>query len=304
MNQSVIKIGVRGNRLGLSVGQATADLLRPHLGHVALEFVPVPDAPRRSGLVWPGATLERALAQGDVDLAIQNAKDLGPEPVPGITLAAVTQRFTPFDVLIAMEEIILDELPEGAALSAHTSLRRAQLLNYRSDFRIVDFAGSLDERLTMLERGDVDGLVVSASAVEHFGFQDRVTEIFTTEVLVPAAGQGAAVVQVRNGNKDLLKAARHVDDSIARPEFEMERAFLREVKADSVAPVGALATTEGNLLRLEGIIAERDGLRVFRDVETGAPGDEIKIAERLARRLLLEGGRQALAAAAASRGIT
>jgi len=303
MSQSTIKIGVRGNRLGLSVGQATADLLRPHLGHVALEFVPVPDAPRRSGLTWPGASLERALAQGDVDLAIQNAKDLGPDPVPGITLAAVTQRFTPFDVLIAMEEIILDELPEGAALSAHTPLRRAQLLHYRSDFRIVDFAGSLDERLTMLERGDVDGLVVSASAVEHFGFQDRVTEIFTTEVLVPAPGQGAAVVQVRNGNKDLLKAARHVDDSMARPEFEMERAFLRELKSDSVAPVGALATTEGSLLRLEGIIAERDGLRVFRDVETGAPGDETQIAERLARRLLLEGGRQALAAAA-SRGIT
>lgn len=297
MSQSVIKIGVRGNRLGLSIGQATADLLRPHLGHAAVEFVPVPDVPRR-GLAWPGASLERALAQGDVDLAIQNAKDLGPDPVPGITLAAVTQRFTPFDVLIAMEEVILDELPEGAALSAHTPLRRAQLLNYRSDFRIVDFPGSLDERITMLERGDVDGLVVSASAVEHFGFQDRVTEIFTTEVLVPAAGQGAAVVEVRNGNKDLLKAARHLDDSIARPEFEMERAFLREVKGDHASAVGALGVTEGNVLRLEAVIAERDGRRVFRDVESGAPGEENEIGVRLAHRLLLEGGRQALAAAA------
>jgi len=298
MSQSTIKIGVRGNRLGLSIGQATADLLRHHLGHAALEFVPVPDLPRRAGPAWPGAALERALAQGDVDLAIQNAKDLSPDPVPGITLAAVTQRFTPFDVLIAMEEVILDELPEGAALSAHTPLRRAQLLNYRSDFRIVDFAGSLDERLTMLERGDVDGLVVSASAVEHFGFQDRVTEIFTTEVLVPAAGQGAAVIEVRNGNKDLLKAARHLNDSIARPEFEMERAFLRAAKAEPTSPIGALATTEGSVLRLEGIIAERDGRRVFRDVETGAPGEEAEIGVRLAHRLLLEGGRQALAAAA------
>lgn len=298
MNQSTIKIGVRGNRLGLSIGQATADVLRPHLGHAVLEFVPVPDVPRRGALLWPGAALERALAQGDVDLAIQNAKDVGPEPVPGIALAAVTQRFTPFDVLIAMEEVILDELPEGAALSAHTPLRRAQLLNYRSDFRIVDFAGSLDDRLAMLERGDVDGLVVSASAVEHFGFQDRVTEIFTTEVLVPAAGQGAAVIEVRNGNKDLLKAVRHLDDPIARPEFEMERAFLRELKADHAAPVGALGVTEGNVLRLEGVIAERDGRRVFRDVETGAPGEENEIGVRLAHRLLLEGGRQALAAAA------
>jgi hydroxymethylbilane synthase len=298
MNQSTIKIGVRGNRLGLSIGQATADVLRPHLGHAVLEFVPIPDVPRRGALLWPGAALERALAQGDVDLAIQNAKDVGPEPVPGITLAAVAQRFTPFDVLIAMEEVILDELPEGAALSAHTPLRRAQLLNYRSDFRIVDFTGSLDDRLAMLERGDVDGLVVSASAVEHFGFQDRVTEIFTTEVLVPAAGQGAAVIEVRNGNKDLLKAVRHLDDPIARPEFEMERAFLREVKGDHTSAVGALGVTEGNVLRLEAIIAERDGRRVFRDVESGSPGEENEIGVRLAHRLLLEGGRQALADAA------
>jgi hydroxymethylbilane synthase len=295
MSHGTVKIGVRGNRLGMSLGQQTADALRPHLGNAAVEIVTLPDLSRRAG-AWPGAGLERALAQGHLDLVIQNAKDVTPEPAPGVTLAAVTQRFTPFDVLIAMEEIILDELPEGAALSAHTAHRRAQLLHYRDDLRIVDLAGSLEERIRMLERGDVDGLVVSASAVEHLGFQDRVTEIFTTEVLVPSPGQGATAIQARATSKELIKAARHLNDPIARAEFESERAFLRELKADPTSPVGALASTDGTSLRLEGVIVEQDGQRLLRHTERGEPGEEEPMGVRLARRLLLEGGRGILAA--------
>lgn len=290
-----LKIGVRGNRLGMSIGKQTAEELRPHLGDVTIQFVPIADPGRRTTSPWPGGALERALSQGEVELVIQNAKDASPAG-GGITIAAVTSRFTPFDVLIAPDDAILDELPEGAALSAHTALRRAQLLNYRNDFRIVDFAGSLEERIKMLERGDVDGLVVSASAVEHLSLQDRVTEIFTTAVLIPAPGQGSAVIQVRSADKELLKAARHLNDPDAHAEFDAERAFLKALGADSRAPVGALAQNDGASILLEGVVAERDGLRLFRDSESGEPKEAAEIGERLARRLLADGGRQALAA--------
>jgi len=296
MPNAAIRIGVRGNRLGLSIGQQALDALRPHLGGALTEIVPIADPGRRSSSPWPGGALERALAQGDVQMVIQNAKDASPA-APGITIAAVTERFTPFDVLIAAEDAILDELPEGAALSAHTALRRAQLLNYRPDFRIVDFAGSLEERILMLERGEVDGLIVSASGVEHLGLQDRVTEIFTTEVLIPAPGQGSAVIQVRTGEKDLIKMVKHCNDSEARAEFEAERAFLKALGADSRAPVGALAQGDGASLRLEGVIAERDGSRLYRDFEIGGTGSAAAMGERLAKKLIAEGGHRALATA-------
>jgi hydroxymethylbilane synthase len=291
-----IKIGVRGNRLGMSIGKQTAEELRPHLGGATIEFVPIADPGRRTTSPWPGGALEHALTQGEVQMVIQNAKDASPA-TSGVSIAAVTTRFTPFDVLIAPDDAILDELPEGAALSAHTALRRAQLLNYRNDFRIVDFAGSLEERIKMLERGDVDGLVVSASAVEHLKLQDRVTEIFTTAVLIPAPGQGSAVIQVRSSDKDLVKAAKHLNDPDAHAEFDAERAFLKSLGADARAPVGALAQNDGASIRLEGVVAEKDGARLFRDTETGEPKEAAEIGERLARRLLAEGGRSALAAA-------
>jgi hydroxymethylbilane synthase len=293
---NVIRVGVRGNKLGVSIGQQILDSLSQHLGGATVEILEISDPGRRMSSPWPGSALERSLAQGDVQMVIQNAKDASPA-APGITIAAVTARFTPFDVLITSDESILDELPEGSALSAHTALRRAQLLNYRPDFRIVDFAGSLEERIHLLEKGEVDGLIVSASGVEHLGMQDRVSEIFTTEVLVPAPGQGSAVIQVRTADKDFIKMAKHCNDVEARAEFDAERAFLKALGADSRAPVGALAQGDGASLRLEGVIAERDGSRLYRDFEIGGIGSAASMGERLAKKLIAEGGHRALATA-------
>jgi hydroxymethylbilane synthase len=232
---------------------------------------------------------------GAIDIAVQNAKDLPPETDPDLKVAAVTERLTPFDVLIARDETIMDDLPDGAAMSAHTALRRGQLLRYRDDLRLVDLPGSLDERIRILDSGEVDGIVVSASAVEHLGFQDRVTEIFTTEVLVPAAGQGTCVLQVMDGAKELVRLARHLDHPMARSEIEAERAFVRELKADPSMAVGALASTDGATIRLEGIVIDREGRTQVRGVEEGPIGDDAEIGSRLARRLLQEGARRLLA---------
>jgi hydroxymethylbilane synthase len=303
MTKQKIKLGVRDNRLGRILGEQVLELLRPHLGSAALSIVPVGNSSGRGhahAMRWPGAMLERALAEGEVDIAVQNMKDVSPDLPSAIVLAAITERFTPFDVLIARDGTIVDELPEGSAVSAHTPIRRAQLLHYRDDLSILDFSGTLEERMRKLEMGEVDGLVVSASAVEHMGYQDRVTEVFTTEVVVPAPGQGALGIQVARASKDLLKAVKHLDDPVARVEIEAERAFQREVTSDPSVPVGALAKLDGAHLRLEGVIADREGLKVYRDEEEGKAGDEEQVGVRLARRLLLDGARALLSPAESS----
>ncbi len=301
MTKQRIKIGVRDNRLGRILGEQVVELLKPHVGSAACVLVPVSDsAGRGHPFRWPGHALERALAEGEINVAVQNMKEVSPDPPPDLVLAAVTERFTPFDVLIARDGTIVDELPEGSAISAHTPIRRAQLLHYRDDLSILDFSGSLEARMRKLEMGEVDGIVVSASAVEHLGYQDRVTEVFTTEVVVPAPGQGALGIQVAKTSKDLLKAVKHLDDAVARVEIEAERAFQREITADPSVPVGALAKLDGAHLRLEGVIADREGLKVYRDEEEGRAGDEEQIGARLARRLLLDGARALLSPAESS----
>src|SRR5947208_12780222 len=119
MSKNRIKIGVRDNRLGRILGEQVAELLKPHVGSAACVLVPVGHAAERgrgNSARWPGLPLEEALVQGEIDIAVQNMKDVPPEPAQGIVLAAVTERFTPFDVLIARDGIIMDELPEGSAI--------------------------------------------------------------------------------------------------------------------------------------------------------------------------------------------
>src|SRR5689334_14342086 len=298
MSHSSLRIGIRTGRLGQTFGERISELLAPHLGATTITLVPIEPSPWTRGAgpgPWPGESLEQALAANEIDLAVLNAKDLGPELASGIVLAAVPERVTPFDVLIARDETILDELPEGAAIGARTPVRRAQLLKYREDFRIVEVPGGLDERIRMLEAGEVDGLVVSASAVEHLGFQDRVTEIFTTEVLVPAAGQGACAVLARQRGKETLKLVHALDQAMARAELECERSFLRELSADTTMAIGAIASMDDSTIRLEAIVADPDGRKVVRDTEEGLVGDEARVGARLARRLLLEGAKRILA---------
>jgi hydroxymethylbilane synthase len=301
MTKQKIKVGVRDNGLGRILGEQVIELLIPHLGSATCVLVPIKDSHGRVHATrWPGFALELALAEGEIDLAVQNMKDVSPDLPGALLLAAVTTRFTPYDVLIARDGTIVDELPEGSAISAHTPLRRAQLLHYRDDLSVLDFSGSLEERMRKLEMGEVDGLVVSASAVEHMGYQDRVTEVFTTEVVLPAPGQGALGIQVAKTSKDLLKVVKHLEDPVARVEIEAERAFQREVTTDPTVPVGALAKLDGTRLCLEGMIADREGLKVYRDQEEGKAGDEEQIGVRLARRLLLDGARALLSPAESS----
>ena len=301
MTKTRIRIGVRDNKLGRILGAQVVGLFEPHVGSATLTIVPVGEPSGRAHPSrWPGHALERALVDQEIDVAVQNMKDVSPEPPASVVLAAVTERFTPFDVLIARDGTIVDELPEGSAISAHTPIRRAQLLHYRDDLSILDFSGSLEERMKKLEMGEVDGLVVSASAVEHLGYQDRVTEVFTTEVVVPAPGQGALGLQILKTSKDLLKMVKHLDDPIARVEIEAERAFQREITSDPTIPIGALAKLDGTDLRLEGVIADREGLKIYRDEEEGKAGDEEQVGARLARRLLLDGARGLLSTAESS----
>lgn len=296
---SSLKLGVRPSRLGRCLGDRIAEQAREHLsGPVA--FTPVAEEIDREGSVygWSGSSLERALLSGQVDAAVLSVKDISPDLDPNLAIAAVTERFTPFDVFIARDETILDELPDGAELSAHTSIRRAQLLRYREDFQLLDVPGSLDDRIRILDAGGLDGIVVSASAVEHLGYQDRVNEIFTTEMILPAPGQGACAVLTRVEDKDLLKLFRPLDHPMARAEVECERSFLRELGAEPGSAVGALAAFDGTSIRLEGVVADETGKRLIRDAEEGESGEEAEIGKRLARRFILEGARRILAAAA------
>lgn len=293
-----IRIGTRGSKLALAQARQVADELAVGLNKFKIEIVEITtkgDRVQDKSLGGIGGSglfvreIERALLQGEVDLAIHCVKDLPVAMTEGLTLGAITKRLTPFDVLISREGKILDDLPSGAVIGTGSPRRTAQLLSYRPDLVITDIRGNLDTRIRKLRRGKYDAIVVAAAGVERLGLQDIVSEIFTTELCLPAPGQGALGIQVRSGDKDAAKAARRLDDPESRRQIRAERSFLKRIGAGCDIPAGALCTNEGETVTLEGMIASPDGVDMFRDIEEGSPGEETKLGVRLAERLIDSG---------------
>ncbi len=140
--------------------------------------------------------LQRALLDGQIDLAVHSLKDLPTDVVEGLVLAAVPARESPHDVLISRRGPF-DALPSGSVIGTGSLRRRAQLLHVRGDLQMRDVRGNVDTRLEKLAAGQYDALVLAEAGLKRLGMEGQITNIFQPEVLLPAVGQGALGIEAR-----------------------------------------------------------------------------------------------------------
>ena len=240
------------------------------------------------------AELERALRDGEIDLAVHSLKDLPTEDAHGVVVGAVTARDDVRDCLVARTGSALADLAEGAIVGTSSLRRAAQLRSLRPDLEIHSIRGNVDTRVRKVADGEFDAAVLAASGLRRLGLERAITEWLAPETMLPAPGQGALAVQSRAGDQELRMLVAMLDDPVARAETTAERAFLRALGAGCAAPVAALATvTTTPRVRLQGLVASVDGRDVVRVSGEGEPAE---IGERLARGALEAGADRILAA--------
>jgi hydroxymethylbilane synthase len=299
-----LRVGVLDIESGNLHGVWLQERLKSHASDLDISLSAVEPAPRRSGRSARGERIPirafysepiyQALAAGEIDAGVHRMKDL-PVPLPGgVRIAAVTERKTPLDVLVTSDGAILDDLEEGTRLGVSSLRREAQLARYRSDLELKFIVGSLSERIAMVETGKVRGVVVAAAGIEWRGWQDRVAEVFTVQICLPAPAQGALGLLVRADDADTLGRLRFLNHTISHQEVEAERAFVETLGAWDGAPVAALAQVKGDILRVEGCVASLGGGELLRDWTEGFPEDAHRTGERLARKLLDQGAKDLL----------
>ncbi len=240
------------------------------------------------------AFLMSQLLGGKFDALVLNAAHLPTRLPDGLTIGAVTNRLTPFDVLISTDDCILDELPENAAVIANELRREAQLLYYRSDLKMVRAKGSIDSIIQKVKNGKVDAAILAAGDVERLQKQDHVADFLNCSICIPAAGQGSLAVQVRSDDEQAKKSIRAINDPASYAEITAEWAFLDFLGIHVDAPVGVLGSVEGNKLELEGMVALPDGRERTREIVKGSVGHEIELGKKLAAEILESGGRTML----------
>ena len=237
--------------------------------------------------------IEEALLDGRADLAVHSLKDVPTIFPPGLVLGAITEREDPRDALCAPRHGTLDALPRGARVGTSSLRRRAQLLASRPDLEIVDVRGNVQTRLSKTE-GDVDAVVLAYAGLKRLGLGDRATEILPTERSLPAIGQGALAIEIRDGDREMIAAMEALEDPATRAAVTAERALLATLEGGCQVPIAGHATVEGDRVRLQGLVASLDGSEVLRVVEEGAVGDAHDLGVRAARRLEDLGARKIL----------
>ena len=243
--------------------------------------------------------IEAALLEGEVDLAVHSLKDVPPQIPDGLALLAIPTRADPGDVLVTADGRDLDALPDGARVGTSSLRRAAFLLAVRPDLRIVPVRGNVDTRWRKLrESGDYDALVLAAAGLDRLALAGVPRVPLSSDVLLPAPGQGALALQGRAGDAYHAAVAGAVDDPPTAAAVRAERRLVRDLDSGCRLPVAALATPGADgTLRLDAAVAAADGRRVLREAVAGRLDDPEALGAAVARRLLAAGADALLHAA-------
>ncbi len=240
--------------------------------------------------------IEDALLDGRIDLAVHSLKDVPAEVPPGLALGVFPRREDPRDVLVTRAGASLDALPEGAGVGTSSLRRQAQLLDLRPDLKVVPLRGNVDTRLRKLDAGEVDAVILAAAGLRRLGLEARITEFLPADRMVPAIGQGALAIEVRE--RDLAgavgAAVLPLDHAETRAAVLAERAFLRRLGGDCQTPVAAHARVDRGQITLRAVVASTDGTQVVRGDANGEAAKGEAVGAALAEDLLARGARAIL----------
>jgi hydroxymethylbilane synthase len=294
-----LTIATRESRLALWQAEHVRDLLQSHLGLTValLGMTTRGDQILDRSLSKVGGKglfvkeLETALEEGSAQLAVHSLKDVPMDLPPGFALAAVLEREDPRDAFVSGRHASLAELPQGARVGTSSLRRVVQLLAQRPDLQIEPLRGNLDTRLRKLDEGQYDAIVLAAAGLKRLGLADRIRAVFPVEAMIPAAGQGALGIEVREDNEALraqLAALVHRPTWLAA---HAERAVSRALGGSCSMPLAAYATLDDQgMMQLRAALGDgQSPQRPLLKVELQA-----KVVDEAAARALGEQAAQAL----------
>jgi hydroxymethylbilane synthase len=290
--QPILRLGTRGSPLALVQARLVATALRDAhgWGPELIEIEPMatsgdqqhnrPIGELGGKALWT-RELDLALLDGRIDLAVHSMKDVETIRPPELAIAAMLPRADVRDRLIGADS--LAGLAEGARVGTSSPRRAAQLLARRPDLAVLPFRGNVETRLRKLDLGEVDATLLAAAGLERLGHSEIGVAL---DDMLPAPAQGAIGVEIRSGERRLRALIAAIDDRSTHLCVDAERRFLEGLGGSCRSPVAALATLDGDEMRLRAEILTEDG----RDSERGeicfAAGDEQAPLE-LARAMLV-----------------
>lgn len=233
--------------------------------------------------------LERALLDDQIDLAVHSMKDMPTILPDGLIIGAVPAREDVRDVFIRHPQksyTALSDVPRGGHIATGSLRRKSQLLHARPDITAEELRGNLGTRLKKLEESDWDGMILAMAGVKRLGLEEQITEALPLDWMLPAVGQGALAIEIRDRDERVARLINPLTDEPTRRAVEAERALLRTLEGGCQIPVGAYATVHAGEMQLDAMVGSIDGKEVIRESLNGLAEEAQSIGEALAQILI------------------
>jgi hydroxymethylbilane synthase len=241
--------------------------------------------------------LEVGMLQHEIDFAVHSLKDLPTQLPNGLVLGVVTERENPADALVVHakhKDKQIDTLPDGAIVGTSSLRRLAQLRHHFPHLTFKDIRGNLNTRLSKLDAGEYDAIILAVAGLQRLGMSDRIHQVLPDEVSLHAVGQGALGIECRADDTEVLSLLKAIEHVPTRDRALAERAFLRELEGGCQVPIGVNTQLDADTLTLTGIVASVDGKKLVKDTVTGAANEAEQLGILLAQRLRQQGAQEIL----------
>ncbi|MDP2644833.1 MAG: hydroxymethylbilane synthase [Desulfobacterales bacterium] len=298
-----VSIGTRGSALALWQSNWVKSALEKQFSHLsfALKVIKtkgdrILDVPlaKVGGKGLFVKEIEDALLDGRIDLAVHSMKDMPAEIPPGLAIGAIPRRENPQDVLLSKNGLSLSNLAAGARIGTGSLRRAAQLRYARKDLDVVPLRGNLDTRIRKLTTEDLDGIILAAAGVRRLGFESKITQYLDENIMLPAAGQGALCIEVRQNDPRITPVVGVLNHLETQAAVLGERAFLNRIGGSCQVPVAAYGKIQKEILVLCALVADIDGKTIIKETASGSTLHSVDIGTKLADRLLARGAKELL----------
>ncbi len=246
--------------------------------------------------------IEQALLRKDIDLAVHSLKDLPTALPDGLTIGAIGKREDVRDVFIPHPDnpvrTLLDQ-QQGAKIATGSLRRRCQVLSLRGDFEVVEIRGNLNTRIKKLEESNWAGMLLARAGVVRLGWENRIGETIPALTMLPAVGQGALGIEIRDGDDRLSRIVSQLNHWETERATLAERALLRTLEGGCQIPIGTYGRIERDaqdqwVVILDAVVGSLDGRHLVRGKIHGNPDDAEELGSRLARTLVESGAGEIL----------
>ena len=207
--------------------------------------------------------IENELQDKKIDIAVHALKDMPANETNGLRTNSFLERNDPREILITKDKKKLKDLKAQAIIGTSSYRREFQITKIRSDLNCKLIRGNVDTRIKKLNDGLFDAIMLSYAGIKFLSLEDKIAEIFSTQEIIPSAGQGIISLQCRNDDKDIISILDSINDQKTYLRAHAERNVLKVLEGDCETAVGAHSIIEGDKIVLEAELFSLDGKQRF-----------------------------------------